>query len=98
MVDYVTKDKKQIKTEKWYRVCLEKLREADISNRAKKRRELREFLLTHPDDQLLSSLKSDYSADTLRYFQEKGYIEVWEEEVSRTQGVFDKVEKTHTLI
>ncbi len=35
LVDYVAKDKKQIKTEKWYRVCLEKLREVDISNRAK---------------------------------------------------------------
>ncbi|WP_161948335.1 DEAD/DEAH box helicase family protein, partial [Streptococcus suis] len=49
------------------------------------------------EDQLLSNLKSAYSADTLRYFQEKGYIEVWEEEVSRTQGVFDKVEKTQAL-
>ncbi len=71
LVDYVAKDKKQIKTEKWYRVCLEKLREADISNRAKKRQQLREFLLEHSEDQLLSNLKSDYSADTLRYFQEK---------------------------
>lgn len=97
LVDYVAKDKKQIKTEKWYRVCLEKLYDADISNRAKKRQQLREFLLEHSEDQLLSNLKSDYSADTLRYFQEKGYIEVWEEEVSRTQGVFDKVEKTQAL-
>lgn len=97
LVDYVAKDKKQIKTEKWYRVCLDKLQDADISNRAKKRQQLREFLLTHPEDQLLSSLKVDYSADTLRYFQEKRYIEVWEEEVSRTQGVFDKVEKTQAL-
>src|SRR5574344_1875336 len=36
-------------------------------------------------------------ADTLRSFQEKGYIQVLEEEVSRTQGVFDKVEKTQAL-
>ncbi|HFU4459819.1 TPA: primosomal protein N' [Streptococcus suis] len=97
LVDYVAKDKKQIKTEKWYRVCLDKLREADIGNRAKKRQQLREFLLEHSEDQPLSNLKSDYSADTLRYFQENGYIEVWEEEVSRTQGVFDKVEKTQAL-
>lgn len=97
LVDYVAKDKKQVKTEKWYRVCLDKLHDTDISNRAKKRQQLREFLLTHPEDQLLSSLKSDYSGDTLRYFQEKGYIEVWEEEVSRTQGVFDKVGKTQAM-
>ncbi|MFX3977072.1 primosomal protein N', partial [Streptococcus suis] len=84
-------------TEKWYRVCLEKLREADISNRAKNRQQLREFLLEHSEDQLLSNLKSASSADTLRYFQEKGYIEVWEEDVSRTQGVFDKVEQTQAL-
>lgn len=97
LVDYVAKDRKQIKTEKWYRVSLEKLAEAEIGNRAKKRQQLKAFLLAHPEEQPLSVLKSDYSADTLRYFQEKGYIDVWEEEVSRTQGVFDKVEQSQAL-
>lgn len=98
LVDYVAKDKKQIKTEKWYRVCLEKLTAAEIGNRAKKRQQLKEFLLANPEQQPLSSLKADYSADTLRYFQENGYLEVWEVEVSRTQGVFDRVEKTQALM
>lgn len=96
-VDYIAKDKKQIKTEKWYRVNHQRLAETTFSNRAKKRQQLREFLLEHPEKQPLSVLKVDYSADTLRYFQEEKLIEVWEEEVSRTQVLFDKVASSQPL-
>ncbi|MDG3133049.1 primosomal protein N' [Streptococcus suis] len=97
LVDYVAKDRKQIKTEKWYRVCLDKLVTAEISNRAKKRQQLKKFLLDNPTEQPLSVLKSDFSADILRYFTDRGYIEIWEEEISRTQKLFDKVTQTTPL-
>lgn len=97
LVDYVAKDRKQIKTEKWYRVCLDKLVAAEISNRAKKRQQLKKFLLDNPTEQPLSVLKSDFSADILRYFTDRGYIEIWEEEISRTQKLFDKVTQTTPL-
>ncbi|HFR3769820.1 TPA: primosomal protein N' [Streptococcus suis] len=97
LVDYVAKDKKQIKTEKWYRVNRDQLIQAEIPARAKKRLALKAYLLEHSDEQPLASLKKDFSADTLRYFQENAYIEVWEEEVSRTQALFDKVGVSQAL-
>ncbi|HGK7331072.1 TPA: primosomal protein N' [Streptococcus suis] len=97
LVDYVAKDKKQIKTEKWYRVNRDQLMQAEIPARAKKRLALKAYLLEHSDEQPLASLKKDFSADTLRYFQENAYIEVWEEEVSRTQALFDKVGVSQAL-
>ncbi|HFI0305549.1 TPA: primosomal protein N' [Streptococcus suis] len=97
LVDYVAKDKKQIKTEKWYRVNRNHLMQAEIPVRAKKRLALKDYLLEHSDEQPLASLKKDFSADTLRYFQENAYIEVWEEEVSRTQALFDKVGVSQAL-
>ncbi|HFR3765526.1 TPA: primosomal protein N' [Streptococcus suis] len=97
LVDYVAKDKKQIKTEKWYRVNRDQLMRAEIPARAKKRLALKAYLLEHSDEQPLASLKKDFSADTLRYFQENAYIDVWEEEVSRTQALFDKVGVSQAL-
>ncbi|NQH34092.1 primosomal protein N' [Streptococcus suis] len=97
LVDYVAKDKKQIKTEKWYRVNRDQLMQAEIPARAKKRLALKAYLLEHSDEQPLASLKKDFSADTLRYFQENAYIDVWEEEVSRTQALFDKVGVSQAL-
>lgn len=97
LVDYVAKDKKQIKTEKWYRVNRDQLMQAEIPARAKKRLALKDYLLEHSDEQPLANLKKDFSADTLRYFQENAYIDVWEEEVSRTQALFDKVGGSQAL-
>ncbi len=97
LVDYVAEDKKQIKTEKWYRVCEDKLSEASFSPRAKKRLQLKEFLLANPQEQPLSVLKTHFSMDQLRYFQENGLIDVWEQEISRTQALFDKVEQSKAL-
>ncbi|HFR3691258.1 primosomal protein N' [Streptococcus suis] len=97
LVDYVAKDKKQIKTEKWYRVNRDQLMQAEIPARAKKRLALKDYLLEHSDEQPLVSLQKDFSADTLRYFQENAYIDVWEEEVSRTQALFDKVGVSQAL-
>lgn len=97
LVDYVAKDKKQIKTEKWYRVNRDQLMQAEIPARAKKRLALKAYLLEHSDEQPLVSLQKDFSADTLRYFQENAYIDVWEEEVSRTQALFDKVGVSQAL-
>ncbi|HFU4025246.1 TPA: primosomal protein N' [Streptococcus suis] len=96
-VDYVATDKKHIKREKLYRVCQDKLSDFDISNRAKKRQELKALLLQQAEPATLASLRKDYSKDILAFFEEQGLIEVWEEEVSRSQGYFDKVESSRSL-
>ncbi|MBF0787865.1 MULTISPECIES: primosomal protein N' [unclassified Streptococcus] len=97
VVDYVAKDKKQIKTEKWYRVHQEQLQEIEISNRAKKRQALKETLLQQAGSALLANLRQDFSAENIRYFQEQGAIEVWEEEVNRAQIYFDHVKEAEPL-
>lgn len=96
-VQYVAKDKKQVKTEKWYRVYHESLATLEISSRAKKRLELKERLLGQEQEDLLGNLRQDYSADVLRFFQEAGAIEVWEQEVSRLQAFFDGVAPSKPL-
>lgn len=85
-LEYVAKDRQQIKTQKWFRPCLEQLSTVTFSNRAKKRQQLQAYLLEHPEATLLSHLQESYSADVVRYFREQGLIEVWEEELSRTDA------------
>ncbi|MGT2964019.1 primosomal protein N' [Streptococcus acidominimus] len=97
MVDYLAKDKKQIKTEKWYRVNQKQLQDLEISKRAKKRQALKELLLQQEEPAPLAHLRQDFSIENIRYFQEQGAIKVWEEEVSRTQAYFDQVKETGAL-
>ena len=96
-VEYLAKDKKQIKTEKWYRVCHEKLAKMEINNRAKKRLALREVLGTKIEEEPLAVLRADYSTDIIRFFEAAGAIEIWEREVSRLQTFFDGVEPSQPL-
>lgn len=96
-VDYVAIDKKHIKREKWYRVYQDKLADFDISKRAKKRQELKDLLLQQAEPAPLASLRKNYSKEILDFFEEQGLIEVWEEEVSRSQAYFDKVEASQAL-
>lgn len=90
-VQYIAKDKKKVKTEQWYRVCKEKLVQADIAARAKKRLALREELLLQDGEAPLSALRKRYSADVIRFFQQEQLIEVWDKEVSRLASFFDGV-------
>lgn len=97
VVDYLAKDKKKIKTEKWYKVDQNALRNIEVSQRAKKRQALKEILSQQEGTALLAKLRQDFSAETIGYFRDKGVIEVWEEEVSRTQAYFDRVKETKPL-
>ena len=66
-VEYLAKDKKNIKTEKYYQILSDKLAAADISARAKKRLELREYLLEHPDEGKLSDLHQLFSREVVKF-------------------------------
>ena len=59
-VDYLAKDKKNIKTEKFYQVASEQLAQAEISARAKKRLMLRDYLLEHPETGKLVDLYQSF--------------------------------------
>lgn len=88
-VDYLAKDKKNIKTEKYYHVQAEKIAAADISNRAKKRLELRDYLLEHPEEGKLSDLHHLFSRDVVKSFVDNQLITVLEREKKRSDAYFD---------
>ena len=88
-VDYLAKDKKNIKTEKYYYIQAEKMAAADISNRAKKRLELRDYLLEHPEEGRLSDLHHLFSRDVVKFFVDNQLITVLESEKKRSDAYFD---------
>lgn len=88
-VDYLAKDKKNIKTEKYYHVQAEKIAATDISNRAKKRLELRDYLLEHPEEGKLSDLHHLFSRDVVKFFVDTRLITVLEREKKRSDAYFD---------
>ena len=88
-VEYLAKDKKNIKTEKYYQVLSDKLAAAEISARAKKRLELQEYLLEHPDEGKLSDLHQLFSREVVKFFVENQLIKVIEREKKRSDAYFD---------
>ena len=88
-VDYLAKDKKNIKTEKYYHVQVEKIAAVDISNRAKKRLELRDYLLEHPEEGRMSDLHHLFSRDVVKFFVDNQLITVLEREKKRSDAYFD---------
>ena len=88
-VDYLAKDKKNIKTEKYYHIQAKKMAAADISNRAKKRLELRDYLLENPEEGRLSDLHHLFSRDVVKLFVDNQLITVLEREKKRSDAYFD---------
>lgn len=88
-VDYLAKDKKNIKTEKYYYIQAKKMAAADISNRAKKRLELRDYLLENPEEGRLSDLHHLFSRDVVKFFVDNQLITVLEREKKRSDAYFD---------
>ena len=88
-VDYLAKDKKNIKTEKYYYIQAEKMAAADFSNRAKKRLELRDYLLEHPEEGRMSDLHHLFSRDVVKFFVDNQFINVLEREKKRSDAYFD---------
>lgn len=97
VVEYVATDKQHIKTEAWYLAEQEALAAYDPGNRAKKRQELKAFLLAHPEPGKLSALRQDYSAPVVKVFLDQGLIREEWREVSRSQAYFEKVPASQPL-
>ena len=96
-VDYLAKDKQNIKTEKHYSVQKGILETLAISQRAKKRLELRDFLLEKSESGKLTDLHKLFSRDVVKFFIEAGALVITEVEVNRADSYFEKVEKTDFL-
>lgn len=95
-LDYLAKDKKTVKTQKYYQVNSSILASLEISQRAKKRQALKEYLETSPKGKL-SDLREKYSRDVVQFFIEAQAITLSERLVNRADSYFETVEKTDFL-
>lgn len=96
-VSYIAQDKKNIKTQKYYEVDVEKLTDLTVSKRAKKRQELKDYLLSHPQGQMLSELKHLFSREVIHYFIAEQILKISEIEVNRSAAYFEDVNQSDFL-
>ncbi|MGT2636407.1 primosomal protein N' [Streptococcus ratti] len=96
-VSYIAQDKKNIKTQKYYEVDVEKLTDLTVSKRAKKRQELKDYLLSHPQGQMLSELKHLFSQEVIHYFIAEQILKISEIEVNRSAAYFEDVNQSDFL-
>lgn len=95
-LDYLAKDKKTVKTQKYYQVNSSTLASLEISQRAKKRQALKEYLETSSKGKH-SDLRERYSRDVVQFFIEAQAITLSERLVNRADSYFETVEKTDFL-
>ncbi|MFU2206521.1 primosomal protein N' [Streptococcus pluranimalium] len=98
-VDYVARDKKKVKTEKFLDLDKSALAGLEVSNRAKKRQEAKVWLLSQDDSFSIKSgdLNKQYSRDVVNYFIQEGALIERQEEVQRSAAYFESVESSHFL-
>ena len=98
VLEYKAKDKKQIKTEQWYRINQERLKELQPSARAKKRLALKEHLLLEQGEQPLAGLYQNFSREVVAYFIDQGVLEITEREVNRAAAYYEGKEQSQALL
>ena len=96
-LEYQAVDQKKVKTQSWVEVNLDKLEKLEISNRAKKKLELREYLLVHPETVPLADLLEHYSREQVNFFVEHGAISIVQKEVQRSAAYFEGIESNQAL-
>ena len=96
-LEYQAVDQKKVKTQSWVEVNLDKLEKLEISNRAKKKLELREYLLAHLETVPLADLLEHYSREQINFFVEHGAITIVQKEVQRSAAYFEGIESNQAL-
>lgn len=96
-LEYQAVDQKKVKTQSWIEVNLDKLEKLEISNRAKKKLELREYLLAHLETVPLADLLKHYSREQINFFVEHGAITMVQKEVQRSATYFEGIESNQAL-
>ena len=96
-LEYQAVDQKKVKTQSWVEVNLDKLEKLEISNRAKKKLELRAYLLAHPETVPLADLLKHYSREQVNFFVEHGAITIVQKEVQRSAAYFEGIESNQAL-
>lgn len=96
-LEYQAVDQKKFKTQSWIQVNLKQLEQLEISNRAKKKLELRDYLLAHPETVPLADLLKHYSREQVNFFVEHGAITIVQKEVQRSAAYFEDIESNQAL-
>ena len=96
-LEYQAVDQKKVKTQSWVEVHLDKLEKLEISNRAKKKLELRDYLLAHPESTPLAALLEHYSREQVNFFVEQGALTILQKEVQRSATYFEGIESNQAL-
>lgn len=96
-LEYQAIDQKKVKTQSWYEVNLTQLEGVEISARAKKKLELRDYLLSHPESASLASLLESYSREQVNFFVEQGAVNIVQKEVQRSAAYFEGIEASQPL-
>ena len=96
-LEYQAVDQKKVKTQSWYEVHIDQLERIEISARAKKKAELRDYLLSHPESAPLASLLESYSREQVNFFVEQGAVSIVQKEVQRSAAYFECIEASQPL-
>lgn len=96
-LEYQAVDQKKVKTQSWYEVHVEQLEGIEISARAKKKVELRDYLLAHAESAPLASLLESYSREQVNFFVEQGAVSIVQKEVQRSAAYFEGIEASQPL-
>ena len=96
-LEYQAIDQKKVKTQSWYEIDLVQLEGVEISARAKKKLELRDYLLSHPESTSLASLLESYSREQVNFFVEQGAVIIVQKEVQRSAAYFEGIEASQPL-
>lgn len=96
-LEYQAVDQKKVKTQSWVEVNRDKLEKLEISKRAKKKLELREYLLVHPETVPLADLLEHYSREQVNFFVEQGVLTILQKEVQRSAAYFEGIESSQSL-
>ena len=96
-LEYQAVDQKKVKTQSWVQVNLEHLEKLEISNRSKKKLELRDYLLAHPESTPLSTLLENFSREQVNFFVEHGALTILQKEVQRSAAYFEGIESNQAL-
>ncbi|HHD9339517.1 TPA: primosomal protein N' [Streptococcus pneumoniae] len=96
-LEYQAVDQKKVKTQSWYEVDHAQLEGVEISTRAKKKLELRDYLLSHPESASLASLLESYSREQVNFFVDQGAVTIVQKEVQRLAAYFEGIEASRPL-
>ncbi|HGQ8198709.1 TPA: primosomal protein N' [Streptococcus pneumoniae] len=96
-LEYQAVDQKKVKTQSWYEVDHAQLEGVEISTRAKKKLELRDYLLSHPESASLASLLESYSREQVNFFVDQGAVTIVQKEVRRSAAYFEEIEASRPL-